>query len=476
MQSGSHVSDAAVHHGDSKAAVAACVRSNPGLPAPHCFPVPGASQHGQPEPDDPRRPRPHPEDVWRRATDFMDPRGTASPHRRAGGVEGDRGPDGQEVGHHAPKGGQRVEQGKPEKSGLGPPCADQLAAQCGPQCHDSGDPEGGHGEIPDGDCGRGQRPHGLRQVRWEDLPRCEDQRGKLLPVGEDHIPGREYVNLPEEVRGVSPPEEEDPYQVQPQEDGRESRLCGPEGEDRGGSHTATEELPGKLLDRGHGHPAHATGGRADCRGQGAEGGEGGGRPEEDCREVRCDDGCEQPGLAMSQVAANALAYKSQLVVPNMFEDLTGNSRLELMEIACEPDSLLASAVQARTGRSDAACRSSLWCGHDLATSAGLSRVLEQIRVLRPKRVWVSPPCDPYSPLQNFNQRTPAQVQDLKHKRATAQRIYESTLEIVKVCLQLGIHATVELAERCEAWRLPVFQKLRFEMGLHTAVTKGCSVG
>ena len=179
---------------------------------------------------------------------------------------------------------------------------------------------------------------------------------------------------------------------------------------------------------------------------------------------------------MSQVAASAIAYKSQLVVPNMFEELSGSHRVELMEIACEPDSLLASAVQARTGRSDAACRSSLWCGHDLATPEGLSQVLEQILALRPKRVWISPPCGPYSPLQNVNQRSPAQIRELKAKRATAQRIYESTLEIVKVCLQKGIHVTVELAERCEAWRLPIFQKLRFEMGLYTAVTKGCSVG
>ena len=179
---------------------------------------------------------------------------------------------------------------------------------------------------------------------------------------------------------------------------------------------------------------------------------------------------------MSQVAASALAHKSQVVVPHMFEELTGSSRVELMEIACEPDSLLTNAVQARTGRSDAACRSSLWCGHDLATTTGLSRVLEQIYVLQPKRVWVSPPCGPYSPLQNVNQRSPAQIRDLKAKRATAQRIYDSTLEIVKVCLQLGIHVTVELAERCEAWRLPVFQKLRFDMGLYTAVTKGCAVG
>ena len=41
---------------------------------------------------------------------------------------------------------------------------------------------------------------------------------------------------------------------------------------------------------------------------------------------------------------------------------------------------------------------------------------------------------------------------------------------------MGIHVAVEVAERSEAWRLPVFQKLRFEMGLFTAVTKGCSVG
>ena len=160
----------------------------------------------------------------------------------------------------------------------------------------------------------------------------------------------------------------------------------------------------------------------------------------------------------------------------MFEDLTGNSRVELMEIAREPDSLLASAAQARTGRSDAACRSSLRCGHDLATPSGLSLALEQIQTLKPKRVWVSPPCGPYSPLQNVNQRSPAQIRELRAKRATAQRIHESTLEIVKVCLQLGIHVTVELAERCEAWRLPIFQKLRFEMGLYTAVTKGCAVG
>ena len=179
---------------------------------------------------------------------------------------------------------------------------------------------------------------------------------------------------------------------------------------------------------------------------------------------------------MSLQASRVLEHKFQDVVPNMFESLVGQKRLDLLEVMCEPDSLLTQTFHNRTGRSDSACRCSLWCGHDLSTPGGLSVVLEQIRVLKPRNVWLAPPCGPFSPLQNINQRTPAQLQDLKAKRANATRIYESTLEIVKVCIQLGIHVAVELSERSEAWRLPVLQKLRLHMGLHTAVTKGCSVG
>ena len=410
----------------------------------------------------------------------MDPNGPSPPSRRTGGVQGDRAPDGQEARHHAAEGRERVEQGEPQKGRPDSPRPDTPSDQCGHQRHDAGDPEGGYGEAADGDCRGGRRPHGLWQVRQSDLPRCEVQRAQLLQVGHDRVPGGEHVHLPKAVRGVPSTardlgQEEGSHQDEPQEDQREGRLPGHDYQDGGRHESSTQELFGKLLDRGDSEPIVAVGGRTDRRSEGAQGGEGSLGPPQDT-EVGCADGQEQPGLPISQVAANAIAHKSQLVVPDMFENLKGSQRVELMEVACEPDSLLASAVQARTGRSDAACRSSLWCGHDLATSAGLSRVLEQIRALRPKQVWISPPCGPYSPLQNVNQRTPAQVQDLKHKRAIAQRIYGSTLEIAKVCIQLGIHITVELSERCEAWRLPVFQKLRFEMGLYTAVTKGCAVG
>ncbi|CAE7833265.1 RE1 [Symbiodinium sp. CCMP2592] len=160
----------------------------------------------------------------------------------------------------------------------------------------------------------------------------------------------------------------------------------------------------------------------------------------------------------------------------MFEQLVGQQRMDLLEVMCEPDSLLTATFQRRTGRSDSACRCSLWCGHDLSTPGGLAVTLEQIRTLKPRHVWLSPPSGPFSPLQSINQRTPSQIQELKAKRANATRIYESTLEIAKVCMQMGIHVSVEISERSEAWRLPVLQKLRFNMGLHTCTVKGCAVG
>ena len=160
----------------------------------------------------------------------------------------------------------------------------------------------------------------------------------------------------------------------------------------------------------------------------------------------------------------------------MFEGLVKSGRLEFLEIACEPDSVLGDTFIARTGRRDSAGRCWLWSGHDLSNPEGLAMTLEQIRILKPQKVWVSPPCGPFSPMQNVNQRTPSQIRDLKAKREVAKRIYESTKEIVKTCLQLGIHVTVEVSERSEAWRLPVFQDLRFNMGLHACVAKGCVVG
>ena len=184
-----------------------------------------------------------------------------------------------------------------------------------------------------------------------------------------------------------------------------------------------------------------------------------------------DDCCQ-----MSSTAASALAYKSQSIIPRTFNELLGKERPRLLEVACSPNSVLSRTFQDKLGCEDCAVRCSFWNGADLTKPVGLQLVLEQIRSLNPLHVWLSPPCGPYSPMQHTNQRTAEQRAELQVKRQEAIKIYHSVREIVRVCVHLGIHCTVEMSERCEAWRLPVFQELAHQMGLQVAVVKGCSVG
>ena len=56
------------------------------------------------------------------------------------------------------------------------------------------------------------------------------------------------------------------------------------------------------------------------------------------------------------------------------------------------------------------------------------------------------------------------------------RVYVGTCIIFHACIQKGVHVTIEMSERCQAWRLPLFAKLRAKYSLHEAVAKGCRVG
>ena len=135
------------------------------------------------------------------------------------------------------------------------------------------------------------------------------------------------------------------------------------------------------------------------------------------------------------IASRALEHKSEVMVPHMFQEMLGESRVDMFEISCECDGLLTEEFRARTGRSDSACRSVLWSGQDLSSAEGLALTLEQVRCMHPKHVWIALPGEAFSSLQSLNQKTPTQVRDLKAKRALAIQIYESTEEIAKACMQ-----------------------------------------
>ena len=443
-----------------------CVSSsNPGSEPPDsCNPRLHPS-HGA---DDKGGPGSSPSGLWRRSAAGVDQgRATTAavcPRSGRGGHDCQR----RQAEDPLSRGCGQGEQSQPPQVFAGELCPGELQHDGGAQRDDRHDPEAGHGAL-DGDH---PGPDGVREACERHLRGDAEERAAVRGMGKDdsgrgplfHLPGLGQQGRRDAKEDANGGDDDAQGKTRGRDEGQEGARPDEEHGDRECQQLHREEC-------GDAHQGRAG---ADERSP---------RPQGGARDLSSSqdrgEGCphvEDPGLRMSGNAACALEYKSQLVVPNMFEELIGKDRLEFMEIACEPDSLLTHTFQERAGRSDAACRSSLWCGHDLSKPEGLNLVLEQIYTLRPKHVWISPPCGPYSPLQNTNQRSPAQIQELKAKRLVANRIYESTMMIVKTCVQLGIHVSVELAERCEAWRLPIFQKLRFDMGLCTGVCKGCAVG
>ena len=209
---------------------------------------------------------------------------------------------------------------------------------------------------------------------------------------------------------------------------------------------------------------------------------------EDCMIERpeCGAQAKAPDLGgtlshdLSLTEARRLEEESQAVVPRLYQSLiahseTGRERPILMEVACEPHSLLSRTVQDRTGNPESAVRASLFNSGDLSSSAGLRLVLDRIRLERPQHVWISPPCGPFSPLQNTNQRTEQQRAELAEKRRHAMKVFTGAVCIVHLCMQLGIHCSWQWPERSDAWRLPMIQRLIQKYDLYLGVTKGCRV-
>ncbi|CAE7455783.1 RE1 [Symbiodinium sp. CCMP2592] len=73
-------------------------------------------------------------------------------------------------------------------------------------------------------------------------------------------------------------------------------------------------------------------------------------------------------------------------------------------------------------------------------------------------------------------KTPAAQRDeLQQKRNEAMRRYVACACVVHLCVQMGIHVTWEMPEKCQAWRLPLLNNLRVKYDMYMAVTKGCAV-
>ena len=102
-----------------------------------------------------------------------------------------------------------------------------------------------------------------------------------------------------------------------------------------------------------------------------------------------------------------------------------------------------------TGDSNSVQRLSFWNGFDLTKNEGVRAVMSKIDSCKPMHVWLSLECGPFSQMQNVNQRTPQQVEELKRKRENCMRQYVGGLLIYTYCAQLGIPCTWEWSETCK---------------------------
>ena len=184
---------------------------------------------------------------------------------------------------------------------------------------------------------------------------------------------------------------------------------------------------------------------------------------------------ESSRLALPEAKARSLDQIAQALVSNLFEALVSQGRMELLEVACAEDSVHTATMQGLTKREESAARCSLWNHCDIGTNAGIHQVVHAIQQHRPKHVWLSPPCGPYSVMQNVNQRTPEQRADLEEKRRLALRQYVGCSLVFSFCVQQAIHSTWEWSQSCQAWRLPLIQRLVHKYQPWFAITRGCRV-
>ena len=168
-----------------------------------------------------------------------------------------------------------------------------------------------------------------------------------------------------------------------------------------------------------------------------------------------------------------LANARVQIIPELWATFQEAHRLFLLEVACSPDSVLAEAAL-KTGRT--AERASIYNGFDLTSPEGLRKTLKLIKEQRPQHVWISTECGAFSPIQNLNQRTEQQRQDLAKKQREARKQHLGGLVVAYYAHQLGAQVYWEWSRRCRAWKWELIDRMRHKLGMHTSIVGGCRVG
>ena len=334
----------------------------------------------------------------------------------------------------------------------------------------------------------GRGPCGFWRTLQPAVPGVEDTAAQVCCLGDQNLPGRDHRLPPgtpgrmaDESRGQSAGGEEDSGDLEriQQHISRDARQDGPDD----GSDDGDDAEPQGGCGQSESGTASQEGRDIQCFG-------------DDRFVSRLFHGCKavDPSVTVSgsrsvsevdatfhgcweslpEAKGRHLAFCKDRLIPETFESLLSHRRIELLEVACAPNSVLSQVMQQKKG-ADAARRCSIFNEYDLGTNQGIHKVIADIDHYNPKHVWMSPICGPFSVMQNINQRTEQQVADLEQKRKNAIKQYTGCALIYTYCIQKGIHVTWEWSQSCQAWRLPLMQNLVKRFQPFFAVIRGCRV-
>ena len=136
-------------------------------------------------------------------------------------------------------------------------------------------------------------------------------------------------------------------------------------------------------------------------------------------EQTLEDVAPEPIQPLPPTKAKWLAKEHDHLHKELKTDLAmliqNNNTMDLIEVFCSPNSRLTQTAQ------DAKLKAERWTIEelDLSRTDHLEQAKTRLSKLRPKRLWLSPECGPYSVMQHANRRTPQQREELKKKQQHA---------------------------------------------------------
>ena len=155
-----------------------------------------------------------------------------------------------------------------------------------------------------------------------------------------------------------------------------------------------------------------------------------------------------------------------------FDAVTGH-RMDLIEVCAPWDSPLTQEVESRGGK---AMRLGLHNGYDLSSRQGFLKAAKAVRTNKPRNLHFSPPCFPWSQMQNINQRNPEQCANLQEKREHSRQLLKNLLKLAEIQhYELGGDTSGEQPWTATTWKEKTWAKMTKMAGGRFRVD-GCRYG